>query len=119
MDRHQEAFLEMLAAERGAARNTLMAYARDLEDFAAFAASRGQKVAGADAATLQAYMASLPAQGLAARTAARRLSALRRVERMKSAGGSVSASTASLMARGSPNRWPWPMATSSSRISTT
>ena len=45
-------------------------------------------------------------------------SALRRVERMKSAGGSVSASTASLMARGSPNRWPWPMATSSSRMST-
>ncbi len=77
MDRHVEAFLEMLAAERGAARNTLMAYARDLEDFAAFAASRGQKVAGADAATLQAYMASMPAQGLAARTAARRLSALR------------------------------------------
>src|SRR5690606_41357036 len=41
------------------------------------------------------------------------------VERTKSAGGSVSARTASLMARGSPNRWPWPMATSSSRISTT
>ena len=30
MDRHVEAFLEMLAAERGAARNTLAAYAGDL-----------------------------------------------------------------------------------------
>ena len=33
MDRHVEAFLEMLAAERGAARNTLLAYQADLEDF--------------------------------------------------------------------------------------
>ena len=29
----QEAFLEMLAAERGASANTLSAYRRDLEDF--------------------------------------------------------------------------------------
>ena len=41
VDRHVEAFLEMLAAERGAARNTLLAYQADLADFAAFAAARG------------------------------------------------------------------------------
>src|SRR3974390_2520169 len=81
MDRHIEAFLEMLAAERGAARNTLTAYAADLTDFAGFAASRGQPPAGADSATLAAYMASLGATGLAARTAARRLSALRQFHR--------------------------------------
>ena len=81
MDRHCEAFLEMLAAERGAARNTLASYAFDLEDFAAFAATRGQPVAGADSATLQAYMAGLSAAGLAARTSARRLSALRQFHR--------------------------------------
>jgi integrase/recombinase XerD len=81
MDRHCEAFLEMLAAERGAARNTLASYAFDLEDFAAFAAARGQPVAGADSATLQAYMAGLSAAGLAARTSARRLSALRQFHR--------------------------------------
>jgi integrase/recombinase XerD len=81
MDRHIEAFLEMLAAERGAARNTLMAYEADLADFAAFAASRGQPVAGADSATLQAYMAGLGKAGLSARTAARRLSALRQFHR--------------------------------------
>jgi integrase/recombinase XerD len=76
-DRHLEAFLEMLAAERGAARNTLLAYRADLADFAAFAAARGQGAAAADGATLQAYMTALHAAGLAARTAARRLSALR------------------------------------------
>ncbi|MGE0226374.1 MAG: tyrosine recombinase [Acetobacteraceae bacterium] len=77
MDRHIEAFLEMLAAEKGAARNTLAAYARDLADFAAFARTKGQAVAAADGATTRAYMAGLAADGLSARTAARRLSALR------------------------------------------
>lgn len=81
MDRHIEAFLEMLAAERGAARNTLTAYQADLEDFGAFAAAKGQPVAGSDAAVLQAYMAGLQRAGLAARTAARRLSALRQFHR--------------------------------------
>jgi integrase/recombinase XerD len=67
----------MLAATRGAARNTLLAYGRDLSDFAAFAAARGERPAAATPATLQAYMASLPAAGLGARSAARRLSCLR------------------------------------------
>ena len=71
----------MLAAERGAARNTLMAYQADLEDFGTFAAGKGQPVAGSDAALLQAYMAGLQRAGLAARTAARRLSALRQFHR--------------------------------------
>jgi integrase/recombinase XerD len=77
MDRHIEAFLEMLAAERGAARNTLTAYAADLTDFAAHAASRGTGPGAADASVLQDYMAGLNRAGLSARTAARRLSALR------------------------------------------
>lgn len=81
MDRHVEAFLEMLAAERGAARNTLAAYSLDLTDFAAFAAGRGQGIAAADADCLRSYMAGLQAQGLSARTASRRLSALRQFHR--------------------------------------
>ncbi len=71
----------MLAAERGAARNTLHAYAADLAEFAAYAAGRGQSPAGADDATLHAYLASLADAGLSARTAARRLSALRQFHR--------------------------------------
>jgi integrase/recombinase XerD len=81
MDRHADAFLEMLSAERGAAANTLAAYQADLDDFAQFAASRGYAVARADAATLQAYLAHMHDQGLSARTAARRLSALRQFHR--------------------------------------
>ncbi len=81
MDRHIEAFLEMLAAERGAARNTLVAYRSDLMDFQAFVVGRGAGTASADAAVLQAYMAQSGAVGLSARTAARRLSALRQFHR--------------------------------------
>jgi integrase/recombinase XerD len=81
MDRHIEAFLEMLLAERGAAHNTWLAYQADLTDFADFAAARGQAAARADAAVLQAYMAGLARAGLSARTAARRLSALRQFHR--------------------------------------
>ncbi|MBL6453780.1 tyrosine recombinase [Belnapia sp. T6] len=67
----------MLAAERGAARNTLAAYGTDLEDFAAFCARRGlpPEAAGADA--LSDYLRSLADLGLKPRTMARRLSALR------------------------------------------
>jgi integrase/recombinase XerD len=81
LDRHVEAFLEMLVAERGAARNTLLAYHRDLSDFSGFAAARGEAVERASAETLRAYMAGLGAQGLKPRTAARRLSALRQFHR--------------------------------------
>jgi integrase/recombinase XerD len=71
----------MLAAERGAARNTLVAYQADLDDFAAVAAARGCAPAGCDATLLQSYMAGLQRVGLSARTAARRLSALRQFHR--------------------------------------
>jgi integrase/recombinase XerD len=77
VDRHTEAFLEMLAAERGASRNTLSAYAADLADAAAFAAGRGTAPAAEDADTLRAYLAHMTTSGLSERTAARRLSALR------------------------------------------
>jgi integrase/recombinase XerD len=79
--RHGEAFLEMLAAERGAAPNTLKAYAADLADFAAFARAAGAEPAAADPDMLSAYMAQLTRSGLSARTAARRLSCLRQFHR--------------------------------------
>jgi integrase/recombinase XerD len=77
MDRHIEAFLEMLAAERGAAQNTLAAYQVDLMDFADFVQRRGGAAARADAILLQAYMAGLAPARLSPRSQARRLSALR------------------------------------------
>lgn len=75
--KHIDAFLEMLSAERGAARNTLDAYGRDLRDFAAFIDVRGKQVTAASADDLRAYLETLSEQGLSASTAARRLSAIR------------------------------------------
>jgi integrase/recombinase XerD len=74
LSRHVEAFLEMLAAERGAARLTLLAYRRDLAEVAAFL---GDVVETATSDDLRRYLARLARDGFAARTAARRLSALR------------------------------------------
>jgi integrase/recombinase XerD len=69
-----ETFLEMLAAERGASDNTLMAYRRDLEDANAFL--RGG-LADANADRLRDYVADLTARDFAPSSQARRLSALR------------------------------------------
>jgi len=65
-------FLEMMAAERGASRNTLAAYRRDLEQAAEWVKGR---LADADATALRKLMADY--QSLAASSAARKLSALR------------------------------------------
>lgn len=81
MDWHIDAFLEMLAAERGAARNTLLAYGADLADFAGFAAARGVGAAEGDEALLRDWLVAQSTAGLSARTAARRLSALRQFHR--------------------------------------
>jgi integrase/recombinase XerD len=80
-NRHVESFLEMLAAERGAAANTRAAYARDLKDFAGFLARRGRAAHQAGVADLRAYLGRLTDAGLTARTAARRLSTLRQFHR--------------------------------------
>ncbi|MAW87960.1 MAG: tyrosine recombinase [Phyllobacteriaceae bacterium] len=69
-----EAFLEMMAAERGASANTLAAYRRDLEEAAAAVPSG---LVDATSADLTAYLASLAASGFAVTTQARRLSSLR------------------------------------------
>ena len=76
MDRHIEAFLEMLAAERGAARNTIEAYRADLLAFATHTAGQGESPSAATETTLHRYMASLHGV-VSVRTAARRLSSLR------------------------------------------
>lgn len=79
--RHLESFIEMLRAERNAAHNTVEAYTRDLTDLAGFLARRRAELATADAAALRAYLAALDRAGMAPRTAARRLSAIRQFYR--------------------------------------
>ncbi len=80
-------FLEMMAAERGAAENTLEGYRRDLEDYAGFLSGRGIAIRKADADVIRAYLASLDASGFAASTAARRLSAIRQLHKFLYAEG--------------------------------
>jgi integrase/recombinase XerD len=76
--RHVEAFLEMLAAERGAARLTVAASRNDLDDLARFF---GGDLAQAATDDLRRYLAALARRGIGARTAARRLSAFRQFYR--------------------------------------
>jgi integrase/recombinase XerD len=79
--RHLEAFLEMLAAERGAARLTLAAYRNDLIDLAGFLAAGDVAVEAAGTEDLRRYFAAVAKARLSPRTAARRLSALRQFYR--------------------------------------
>ena len=73
-------FLDMLAAERGAAKNTIEAYERDLEDYLGFAVSQGGPAA-VTADDVRAYLVELSERGLKASSAARRLSAVRQFHR--------------------------------------
>jgi integrase/recombinase XerD len=76
-----ELFLDMIAAERGASRNTLDAYRRDLADFSADLTTTGESIATADSETLRAHLGRLAKRGLAAASVARRLSAIRQLYR--------------------------------------
>jgi integrase/recombinase XerD len=76
VNKNIDAFLEMVAAERGASPRTIDAYGRDLESLADFLGG-AERVAAATSADLRGYLDHQHAQGMAARTAARRLSCLR------------------------------------------
>lgn len=73
--RRINAFLEMMSAERGAARNTLDAYLRDLEDASDIL---GGRLCAANAQDIGEVLQSLSRDGRAASTSARKLSAMRR-----------------------------------------
>jgi len=87
--RHIEAFLEMLAAERGAAANTIEAYRRDLDDFEAFLETRGAAIETAAPADVSAYLAAASAAGLKPASRARRLSAVRQLYKFLLAEGLI------------------------------
>ncbi|HUI14461.1 MAG TPA: site-specific tyrosine recombinase XerD [Xanthobacteraceae bacterium] len=80
-------YLDMLAAERGAGKNTLAAYGRDLEDFSAYLKDAGRTVAKASTADLRGYLGELSRRGLRVTTVARRLSAIRQLYRFLYAEG--------------------------------
>jgi integrase/recombinase XerD len=87
-----ELFLDMVAAERGGAKNTLAAYARDLADFAAELGTAERSVAqtsiiNASTDDLRTHLSSLSKRGFAAASVARRLSAIRQLYRFLYAEG--------------------------------
>ena len=76
-----ELFLEMLAVERGAAGNTIMAYQRDLTEYSCHLS--GQHTGALDAASseIRGFMAVLATRNEMPTTMARRLSAVRQFHR--------------------------------------
>jgi integrase/recombinase XerD len=80
-------FLDMLAAERGAALNTLDAYRRDLTDFAEHLCDHGQAVATAGSDDIRGYLSALATRGFSTASVARRLSAIRQLYRFLYAEG--------------------------------
>ena len=84
-----EAFLEMLAAERGAAANTIEAYRRDLTDFGGFLARREKPLRAATSADIAGYLGEASLAGLKATSRSRRLSALRQLYKFLLAEGVV------------------------------
>jgi len=70
-------YLDYLALERGLARNTVMAYERDLQDYAAFWSTGAAGEREDPVAAVRAYVYQLQRQGRTGSTIARRLAALR------------------------------------------
>lgn len=74
-------FLEAQAAELGAATNTLLAYGRDLKDFAAWLSQAGSGFETASQNTIETYLINCDELGLSQATRARRLSAIKQLYR--------------------------------------
>lgn len=105
-DRPIEAFLEMMAAERGAASNTLEAYRRDLSDYASALLRSKKTVLKADTEDIRTYLRGLQTRGFGVATTARRLSAIRQLHRFLYAEGKRSDDPALILE--GPRRYPAP-----------
>ncbi len=76
-----ETFLEAIQAELDASDNTVMAYARDLQEFEGFLKKSRQDFKSATRSDVENYIVSLDARGMATSTRARRLSSVRQLFR--------------------------------------
>jgi integrase/recombinase XerD len=109
-------FIEMLSAEKGAADNTRQAYARDLDDFAGFLATRRRtSLAAASAADISAYLRAAAEAGLAPASRARRLSAIRQLYKFLAAEGVVAEDPASRLS-GPKRARPLPRTLSTAQV---
>ncbi|MGN6488068.1 MAG: site-specific tyrosine recombinase XerD [Devosia sp.] len=97
-------FLEMMSAERGAAKNTIEAYRRDLSDYCAFLARQGTAVTAAGREQVTQYLAELDANGIAASSSARKLSAIRQFHKFLAADGARTDDPTRIIASPKPRR---------------
>src|SRR5258707_11100942 len=72
-----DAYLDYLRVERRLASHTLESYARDLRALAAYAAGAGRPVESLDRAALEAFVRQQRGRGLAPRSVARMVAAVR------------------------------------------
>ncbi len=75
------AFLDAQAAESGAARNTLLAYGRDLADLTRWLDETGESLTSMSRELIEDYLGHCDDQGLSRATRARRLSSIRQFTR--------------------------------------
>jgi integrase/recombinase XerD len=87
LSRLTQAFLDMLAAEQGAAKNTLDAYARDLADYETELARMRKTPLDAQTGDIRAYLSALVKRGLKPSSSARKRSAIRQFHRFLAADG--------------------------------
>ena len=90
-------FLDMLKAERGAADNTIAAYASDLREIARFLALRQKSFRNSARQDFENFFESRAAEGLSPNSAARKLSCLKRFTRFLIAEGDLDADPATLI----------------------
>ena len=74
-------FLDAIAAESDAARNTRLAYGRDLKDFTDWALDKGHALETLNRGAVESYLVFCDAIGLSKATRARRLSSIRQLYR--------------------------------------
>ena len=86
-DRWISTFLEAQAADLNAARNTLLAYGRDLQDFLAWVSRKGLEFQTLPRAAVEDYLVACDADGLSKATRARRLSSIRQLFRFANEEG--------------------------------
>lgn len=82
-----ETYLEAASIEDAASDNTLVAYRADLDLYLGFLASRGRNLLDAATEDVEDFVAGLAAEGYAAATQARRLSAVRQLHKFLYAEG--------------------------------
>jgi len=77
----RDLFLDMIATERNASKNTLDAYTRDLDDYGEFLSGKKSDFGKADTQTIRDYLSALKKRELASASVARKLSAIRQLHR--------------------------------------